>query len=152
MLKILKNKKILLDVDTGIDDALAIILLYQYLADSIIGITTCGGNVGIGMTTKNTLGVLSLLTSKIPIYIGGSKPLKNNTYINAFDYHGENGLCNINLPTNNLSANIGAVEFIIQSVKNYKEKLIIISLSPPTNIAKAIIKDKTIKKYINKYT
>lgn len=149
MLKLLENKKILLDVDTGIDDALAIILAYHSLANDIIGIATCGGNVGIDMTTKNTLGIISLLESKISVYKGSSKPLKKNTYINASDYHGKNGLCNVNLPINNIVENTGAVEFIIQSVKQYKKNLTIISLAPPTNIAQAILKNPKITKYID---
>lgn len=149
MLKLSKNKKILLNVDTGIDDALAIILIYRYLANNIIGITTCGGNVGADQTTQNTLAIISLLESRIPVYQGSAKPLERNAYINASNYHGKNGLCNIDLPTKNKIKGVKAPDFIIQAIKKYQEKLAIISLAPPTNIAQAILKNPKIAKYIN---
>lgn len=144
-----EDKKILLDVDTGIDDALAIILAYQYLPDNIIGITTCGGNVGVNQTTRNTLAVVSLIEAKIPVYKGSANPLKKS-YIKASDYHGEAGLANVSLPVKNRAKNKTASEFIMQASKEHKENLVFISLAPPTNLARAIIKDKRIKNYLSK--
>lgn len=143
-----KNKRIIIDADTGIDDALAIILLSKYIPENILGITTCGGNVGVNQTTKNSLAILSLLGLKIPVFKGSKKPLKEKSYIPAYDYQGKNGLCNINLPNSLKPQRKSASDFIIESAKKYKNDLIIISLAPLTNIAEAILKNEKTKKYL----
>jgi purine nucleosidase len=146
MTKNLKNKKIILDVDTGVDDALAIIFLCAYCSKNIIGITTCGGNTSVQKTTKNTLAVLSLINKKIPVYSGSAKPLAKKSYVYAEYYHGSDGLGDTNLKTKLKPAKISAVDFLIQSAKKYQKNLIIIGTAPATNIAKAILKDKSFKK------
>ena len=135
-----KDKKIILDVDTGIDDALAIILLSKTLGSQIIGITTCGGNVGVTQTTKNTLAILELLGSDVSVYKGSAKPLSSKQFVEAFDYHGNDGLCNVDLPVTRSQEAKDAVDFIVESSKKYGDNLVIISVAPPTNIAKAFIK------------
>lgn len=112
-----KKVKIILDVDTGVDDALAIILLYNLFQKNILGITSCGGNVGIKQTTKNTLSVVSLLNADIPVYQGSTRPLKRKSYIPAFDYHGKNGLAGLNLPVIFKKEKKDAVSFIFESIK-----------------------------------
>ena len=56
--------KLLLDVDTGIDDALALFYLahaQQKGQIEILGSTTVGGNVEVGQTTQNTLKIWEML-------------------------------------------------------------------------------------------
>lgn len=148
-IKNIKNKKILLDVDTGIDDALAIIFLSFYLKAQIIGITTCGGNVEVEQTTENTLAVLSLLNLNIPVYPGSDKPLNKKSYTYAKYFHGQNGLADIKLPIKHKAQTTSAVDFIIQAINKYQKDLIIVSTAPATNLAKAIIKKPDLADKIN---
>ena len=53
-------EKIILDVDTGIDDALAILYAIESKRLDILGITTVNGNVPLDFVTKNTLKILQL--------------------------------------------------------------------------------------------
>ena len=142
------KKDLIIDVDTGIDDALALILSYKKAQYKILGITTSGGNVGILKTTRNTLGIVSLLGADMSVYRGAEKPLKRDSYILAEDYHGENGLCNIELVTDKAEETMSAVEFIVSRLKSAKFPVTIIGLAPPTNIARAIEKDQSIVKNI----
>lgn len=137
-----KKVKIILDVDTGVDDALAIILLHNLFRENILGITACGGNVGVKQTTSNTLAILSVLNADIPVYQGSAKPLKRKSYIPAFDYHGKNGLAGLNLPITFKKEKKDAVSFISESIEKYSNNLVIISVAPPTNLAKAFNKNK----------
>src|SRR3712207_7819976 len=66
-----------MDVDTGIDDAVAIIMALQSPEIEIIGITTVSGNVTARSAALNTLGILRAMNkeSKIPVLVGASRPL-----------------------------------------------------------------------------
>ena len=62
--------KMILDVDTGIDDALAIAYAIGKEEIDLIGITTVFGNVNVYDASKNSLNILKLLDSEnIPVYL-----------------------------------------------------------------------------------
>lgn len=145
----MQNNKIIIDVDTGIDDALAIVFASKTLREQVIGITTCGGNVKLEEATKNTLKVLGLLKWDIPVYVGASKSITHTEFVHAYDYHGSNGICDVDLPLTITEQEDSAVKFIIDSAKKYPGKLDIICLATPTNIAKAILESPDISGNIN---
>ena len=66
------KKKVILDVDTGSDDAIAIILAVLHPDLDVLGITTVNGNKPLPNTTENTLRVIDLLGEgeHIPVYMG----------------------------------------------------------------------------------
>jgi len=69
------KKKVILDVDTGSDDAIAIMLAMLSPEIEVQAICTCSGNVDIGHTTDNTLRLLSRMGRNIPVYRGLPEPL-----------------------------------------------------------------------------
>ena len=69
------KKKIILDVDTGSDDAIAIMTAVLSDELDVRGITTVNGNRPVMNTTENTLRVLDLLKSDIPVYRGCEEPM-----------------------------------------------------------------------------
>ena len=86
------KRKVIIDCDPGIDDALAIILALKSKEIEVIGITTVSGNVESLQGAKNALKVLKLLGRlDIPVYLGESKPVKREL-VTAQDTHGEDGL------------------------------------------------------------
>ena len=56
----MSREKVILDVDTGSDDAVAIVCALLCKEIELLGITTVGGNVELKNTTENTLRVLDL--------------------------------------------------------------------------------------------
>ena len=66
------SKKVILDVDTGSDDAVAIMaaLLSEQL--DVIGICCVWGNLDVDDTTENTLRLVSALDKDIPVYKGAA--------------------------------------------------------------------------------
>lgn len=70
--------KMILDVDTGSDDAVAIMLATLHPAVQLLGITTVVGNKPIENTTDNTLRVVQLLGQGTPVYRGCSAPMVCN--------------------------------------------------------------------------
>ena len=68
--------RVILDVDTGIDDALAIALALRHPDAQLEAVITVAGNVGLELTTRNTLRVLDWLgATSVPVYAGADRPL-----------------------------------------------------------------------------
>jgi len=133
-----------MDVDTGIDDAIAIMIALQSPEIEIVGITTVSGNVTAGAAGLNTLGILRALgkESKIPVLQGSSRPISKKI-VRAKDVHGEKGLGNMTLESNPSLLQKGKVShFISRILANYrKDEVSLIATGPLTNIARIILED-----------
>lgn len=68
-------EKIILDVDTGTDDAVAIMTALRSKDLEVVGIMSVNGNRGIDFTTENTLRVVEYMESKVPVLRGCSLPM-----------------------------------------------------------------------------
>ena len=135
------KRKVIIDCDPGIDDALAIILALKSKEIEVIGITTVSGNVESLQGAKNALKVLKLLGRlDIPVYLGESKPVKREL-VTAQDTHGEDGLGETFLEeVSSEYIRENGVDFILNTLKN-QENVSIIALGPLTNLYRAIEKD-----------
>lgn len=65
-----EKMKVILDCDTGSDDAVAIMTAILSPRIDLLGVTTVAGNKEIGFTTDNTLRVVDMLRSNTPVYRG----------------------------------------------------------------------------------
>jgi hypothetical protein len=61
-------RKLIIDCDPGIDDAVALILAMQHPGFEILGVTTTFGNATLEQATKNALRVVELSGRAIPVY------------------------------------------------------------------------------------
>src|SRR3989337_176366 len=68
-------RKIIIDTDPGVEDAMQLIAAMQYPGMEILGITTTTGGTNIGKPTKNALRIVELLGKDIPVFQGAAKPL-----------------------------------------------------------------------------
>ncbi|MDA2969409.1 MAG: nucleoside hydrolase [Actinomycetota bacterium] len=133
--------KFIIDTDPGTDDAVAILIaLANFSDDELLGITTVAGNVAVETGTTNALRILEHANrNNIPVFKGESKPL-NRDLLTAEWVHGTDGLNGVNFPIPTKShEEIGAVDFIIDTLHNSSEKITLCVLGPMTNIAKAIL-------------
>lgn len=135
-------QRVILDVDTGIDDALAISYAVRSELD-VIGITTCYGNVSVENATKNTFHVLEQLGVQIPVIKGASTPLFHHGLKKySTHFHGENGLANTVIPTSNKpTLPIHATQFIINQIKKYPHEVTLICMGSLTNLALTIMQE-----------
>ncbi|MEM4416769.1 MAG: nucleoside hydrolase [Nitrososphaerota archaeon] len=126
--------KVILDMDPGIDDALAIMLALNSPELEIIGITTVSGNVHVEKTSVNTLRVLEAVGgSDVPVYKGADRPLVKDL-VTAEWVHGEDGLGDAGLPTPSRRPRDGAVKFITETLMSEKD-VTVVATGPLTNIA-----------------
>ncbi|HZS93874.1 MAG TPA: nucleoside hydrolase [Chloroflexota bacterium] len=134
-------RKVILDVDTGIDDALALLLALASPELDFLGITCVAGNVTIDQVTRNTLNVVEIAGRDVPVAVGARKPLMNRLRT-ATLFHGANGLANITLPAPALRPiDEPAPAFLTRMVREQPGEITVVAVGPLTNIALAIIAD-----------
>lgn len=86
-----EKKKIILDCDSGHDDAIAIMLAAKNEMIDLLGISVVAGNQTIEKTVKNALNVCQYLGLDVPVYQGCGQPMIRNKPEVAGDIHGETG-------------------------------------------------------------
>lgn len=71
------KRKIIMDVDTGTDDAVALVLAILGGEVELLGVTTVNGNLELKLTTDNTLRVVECCKpyGQVPVYSGCEYPL-----------------------------------------------------------------------------
>lgn len=147
-----KKEKIILDVDTGHDDAIAILVAAKSDKIDLRGITVVAGNQTLPKTLKNTLDICDFADIEVPVYAGMHKPLVREQLI-VSEVHGESGLGGLTFPdTTKKAESKHGVDFIIEEALDSDGDLILIPTGTLTNIAMALnlkpeIKDK-IKKIV----
>ncbi|WP_202903158.1 nucleoside hydrolase [Paenibacillus gorillae] len=136
------NKKVILDVDTGVDDALGILLAIQSGKLDILGITTVNGNVSLEQATLNTCKVLQLAGAEhIPVVQGADKPLLRSSYF-EHRVHGKDGLGGAlkDMPVHKQAENGHAVDFLIEQIQKHPGEVTLVMTAPLTNLALAVMK------------
>jgi purine nucleosidase len=140
----MENKRVILDVDTGIDDAISIIYLLKHPNIIVEGITTVYGNVSVEQATKNTLQIIELMGkgNAIPVAMGYKKPLFREWSGPVVHIHGENGIGNVKLPEPvHKPIEEHASDFIVRKVNKYPNQITLIFVGRLTNLAGALAKD-----------
>lgn len=134
-------KKVILDCDPGVDDALAIFLAVRSPELELLGVTTVNGNVGIDLTTENARKVLEQANASVPVYRGAEKPLEKPLYSSSA-IHGDNGLGGVKLPESKLKEEKKpAADYLIEMGRKSNGDITLITVGPMTNVAEAIQRD-----------
>ncbi|MFB5763359.1 nucleoside hydrolase [Paenibacillus medicaginis] len=134
------TKRIILDVDTGIDDALAIGYAVHSPELDLLGITTTFGNISVPEATRNSLVLLEKLNKEVPVYQGADKPYARELFKPYSRHiHGEDGIggCYSTSPTGSVAEG-HAADFIIQQARRHPQELTVIAVGPLTNLALAL--------------
>lgn len=137
-------RKIILDVDTGSDDAVAIMLAALHPAIALLACTTVWGNLDVSRTTANSLAVLEHVGyPEVPVYKGQAGPYAPVLY-SAADNRADDleKLHGIHLPKASSTAEpVSAVEFLVETLRATTEQLTLVPVAPLSNIAAAITAD-----------
>jgi inosine-uridine nucleoside N-ribohydrolase len=128
---------IIMDVDPGHDDAVALMLACGHQDLDLLAVTTVAGNVTLEKTTDNTLRVLSLVgCTNVPVGAGASTPLERPLHT-AEDIHGKSGLDGPEeIPEAAFGPDErGAVALIADTLRSSSEPVTLVPVGPLTNIA-----------------
>ena len=143
-------RKILIDTDPGIDDAMAIFYSLASPEFDVVGLTTIFGNAHTATCTTNALTLLEIAgRTDIPVARGAARPL-------AMDYrgpvtfvHGTDGQGDVNLPPPATKpVAVDAARFIIDTVMAAPGEITLVPLGPLTNIAMALILEPDLPKHL----
>lgn len=146
-------KRILIDTDTGSDDAVALVMALRDKALQVEAITTVAGNVNVDLATKNALMSIDFAdTYAPPVYRGAPKPMVHEHW-DAAGVHGEDGMGDLGtLPEPKGKAqDKNAVDAIIDFALVTPEAEIL-ALGPLTNLALAMLKNPDAMKQVKQIT
>ncbi|WEK06214.1 MAG: nucleoside hydrolase [Candidatus Devosia phytovorans] len=133
------SRKVIIDTDPGLDDAVAILFALASGKFEVLGLTTVAGNIGLAKTTTNAGGLLSVMQrSDIPVISGADVPLLRDG-IDAIVVHGDDGLRGVTLPKPGRSARTGAVDWLAETLLAHPSGTVdVLALGPLTNIARLV--------------
>src|SRR4051812_7236369 len=138
------SQKLILDCDTGTDDAVAIMLAALHPELDLVGVTTVNGNVEVQYCTDNTLRVLDHIgRPEIPVHEGLRRPIVRPDF--PVPRHSEvNPSSNIHgrelplPPATSRKQDTGAVEFLVETYRATTDEIALVPVGPLSNIAAAI--------------
>jgi len=140
-------KKVVIDCDVGVDDAIALILAFRSRVLEVKAITGVNGNVPLDRVFENIQKVLSLIRpASYPLIAkGADKPLKGKT-LYAHSVHGEDGLGGACIPIKEEDhfwqlSSLRAEELLPTLARQEPEELTLIATGPLTNLALGIQRD-----------
>jgi len=138
-------KRIILDSDPGVDDAMAIFLALRSPEVKIEAITAVSGNVPLSLTLPNALRLLEIAgRPDIPVASGAAVPLVRRL-VTAKYAHGNNGLGGVEFPEPKLKPVAeSAVELMRKVIHASPGEITIVAVGPLTNVAAALISDPSL--------
>ena len=145
-------RKIIIDCDPGIDDALALVFAHGSPGLRLCGVTTVAGNVPLDMTTANALRVADFVGIRnVPVVAGSAGPLLRPP-LNAHDVHGASGLGGALLPAPSSRAADGhAVDYLIETIGAAPGEITLIAVGPLTNIALAVRREPRLAGWVRDF-
>ena len=143
-------KRIILDTDPGVDDALAFLLAFSSPELEVEAVTTVTGNVSQEKGHRNAKRLLEFLgRTDVPVCRGAERPLVRE-FRHAEDIHGASGLGGARLPEPKMESDRrGAAQMILEKADELGRDLTLVAVGPLTNIAAALICDPGLPEKIN---
>jgi purine nucleosidase len=128
------------DVDTGVDDALALVYLLASPDADLVGIASTNGNVAVQYVCENNLALLELCgAGKIPVSRGPEENLAGERPVRSERVHGSTGLGYATLPKSGLElTDYDSATAWVRAARAFPGELIGVATGPLTNLALAL--------------
>jgi len=138
----MERLQMILDVDTGVDDAMALLLAFRCPQVEVLAVTCVNGNAGVDKVLKNTLCVLDAAEAPIacPVAKGFDQPLVEPKHP-CPGVHGHDGIGDLQpplVPSTRSPRSEHAVQVILEALQSASMPVTVVALAPLTNIAVAI--------------
>ena len=131
--------RVVLDVDTGVDDACAILLAATHPAIDLRAVTCVGGNAPLADVVRNTLVVLETAgRADVPVGVGASRPLLEEP-VDARHVHGDDGMADLGMPSPTLRPDdrpaVDLLRDTLDAGAAAGAPVTVVPLAPMTNLA-----------------
>lgn len=145
------TRKIILDTDPGVDDAMAIAFALCHPELDLLGLTTVFGNTSIDFATRNAQYILEVIGAReVAVARGAAAPQVQTPHAPPDFVHGQDGLGNV-WPAGGVTltpasrhaevAPLDAADFIIDSARRFPGEITLVAVGPLTNIAEALARE-----------
>lgn len=136
-------RKVIIDCDPGIDDAVALTMALFDPRLEVLAVTASGGNVQPDQATANLQSLVKFLDPpRLPRV--GVAPTDVMFPSRPYSLHGSDGLGGLDLPRANLHGAHVAEKVIWETVRAHPREVTLVALGPLTNISRAIARDPSI--------
>jgi purine nucleosidase len=144
---------LILDVDTGIDDSLAILYAVASPEAELVGVTCVGGNVDAHQVERNTRSILELAgRSDVEVALGRDRPLVRPIETTP-ETHGPQGLGHAELPPPSLPlSDRNGVDLIVDAARARPGEITLVTLGPLTNLAVALLREPALPRLLKGWT
>jgi purine nucleosidase len=136
---------VVMDVDTGIDDAVALLVASRSPELDLVAVGTVAGNVTAPVAARNSLRVLEVAgMPDVPVAVGADVPLLEPTR-DAVSVHGADGLGDTDQPPpGRRPSDEHAVDQLLRLSHEHAGDLVLIPVGPLTNLAMALTRDPSL--------
>lgn len=130
---------VVLDVDTGVDDACALLLAALHPRLDLRAVTCVGGNAPLSDVCRNTLTVLETTgRTDVPVAAGASRPLLEHP-VDARHVHGSDGMADLGMPSPRLALDprhaVDLLKAVVEAGAEAGRPVTLVPLAPMTNVA-----------------
>lgn len=140
-------RKLIIDCDPGIDDAVALTMALFDPRLEVVAVTAAAGNVGPEQATANLQALVACLDPprlpRIGVAAGDATRAEK-----PYSMHGADGLGGIDLPRVPLHGGHASEKVIWESIKAHPRQLTILALGPLTNISRVLTRDPGVAELI----
>jgi purine nucleosidase len=137
-------RKVILDVDPGIDDAVALCLALFDSRLDVVAVTAVAGNVPAEQATRNVQTIVEQLDPPRWPRIGAASPPELSPPVESPHMHGADGLGNANFEFAELHHTHASDKVMFDEIRAAPEEITLIALGPLTNVARLLQRDPTI--------
>lgn len=138
---------IIIDTDAGHDDMLAMLMMMAHAPQDILCFTGVAGNATIDKVARNITAVQRMARHEnIPMHTGDPRPLKYDLV--TANCHGESGLDGLDTSDIQFELDGLAPEKIVELAHKHAGELVILTLGPLSNVARALQIDPSIESKI----
>jgi purine nucleosidase len=144
--------RLILDVDTGIDDAMALLYAAASPDAELVAVTCVGGNVDARQVERNTRAVLELAgRGDVEVALGREQPLVRPVETTP-ETHGPQGLgyAELPAPARELSGR-HAVDLLIEEAARNEGQITLVTLGPLTNLAVALLREPRLPRLLHRW-
>jgi purine nucleosidase len=136
-------RKLILDIDPGIDDAVALALALFDPRLDVLAVTATGGSVSPLQATANVQALVALLDPpRLPRL--GSAPTDVTPVEMPWNLHGADGLGDLDLPRVQLHGEHPSEKVIADTLRAHPREVTILALGPLTNISRVLRRDPSL--------